>query len=237
MLVRLYKNDVSASGKCAVYYDVDESKYYVPAGQIYSYKGDMYLTHTRIRVVKAELRRLFFTNPYFSINMGKGLVRVGDLDIDITVKGFDVKMRKEFINEYVPKSEIFTLEQVMSIIEDAKSDEVPEKTFSKKDRASKGKEPKSKASEKPAEVGIPSISEFNKDADKYVAHQEYDLVAMRRELARLRDDNAALARKCKIEKEYAYLEEKLREEREKNARLRGIIMRSDYSSYGGSDES
>ena len=37
MLVRLYKNDASIKGECVVYYDVENNKFYVPAGQAYTY--------------------------------------------------------------------------------------------------------------------------------------------------------------------------------------------------------
>lgn len=229
MLVRLYKNDVSIKGECAVYYDVDTAKFYIPAGQAYTRKGIKYTTNTHVGVSKTELRRIFLTDPYFSINMGKGFVRLKDLGVDITIKHFDIGIRKNFIEEYVPESEVFTLEEVLNIIKNAKVNETPEETKKSKD--------KNAETSKESQASIPSVSEFNMTADNYVTHQEYDIFAVRRELARLRDVNATLARKCKIEKEYAYLEEQLHEEREKNARLKSIILKSEYKSYGGSDES
>ena len=236
MLVRLYKNDASIKGECVVYYDVENNKFYVPAGQAYTYKGSRYLTHTRVGVSKAELKTVFFTEPHFSINMGKGLVRLKDLDIDITVKHFDVDMRKKFVEERVPKSELFTLEDVMRTIKGAKNIETPEKV--EKPKAKKVKKPKVENTKAPKKVAesIPSVSEFNMNADSYVGHEEYDLIAMRRELDRLREDNNMLSRKCKVEKEYEFLKEQLREARNKNARLKGIIVTGNYSAHRCDDD-
>ncbi len=238
MLVRLYKNDASIKGECVVFYDVENNKFYVPAGQAYTYKGSRYLTHTRVGVSKTELRVVFFTEPHFSINMGKdkGLVRLKDLDVDITVKHFDVDMRKKFAEECVPKSELFTLKDVMNIIKGAKNIETPEKV--EKPKAKSVKKPKVENIKAPKKVeeSIPSVSEFNMNADSYVGHEEYDLIAMRRELDRLREDNNMLSRKCKVEKEYEFLKEQLREARNKNARLKGIIVTGNYSSYRYGDD-
>jgi len=233
MLVRLYKNDASIKGECVVYYDVENNKFYVPAGQAYTYKGSRYLTHTRVGISKTELRNVFFTESHFSINMGKGLVRLKDLDVDITVKHFDIDMRKKFVEECVPKSELFTLEDVMRTIKGVKNIETPEKV--KKPKVKKPKVENIKAPKK-VEESIPSVSEFNRNADSYVGHEEYDLVAMRRELDRLREDNNTLSRRCRIEKEYEYLKEQLREARNKNARLKGIIVTGNYSAYRGDND-